>query len=317
MATNKLFETQVTLNNIDTAGSTLTSRVRVNREYLISDRVAGELNTYVSFDPFPTFNDLFATEYDEKTKKDISDEKGYTPGTLGVRSIFNKAGAVILGQSEATSASIIAGQASLFRISNNVPLMDNRETRRAINLYSGCTIKELVNASQKGLLGRETYSYSDFMYCRHLGKISNNYLITLRRFPYPVDDFISSYNASENQRQCVVDMFSKMGYALEVEESMMAAGTALASCGIAYAMKYIQAAASGGEGLGFDACQAQKIVEYTVRGAADLLLATGNAPQIEIDKVTTPGGMTEKGLAAMEDSGFSRAVENGLKACLK
>ena len=129
--------------------------------------------------------------------------------------------------------------------------------------------------------------------------------------------FISSYNASENQRQCVVDMFSKRGYALEVEESMMAAGTALASCGIAYAMKYIQAAASGGEGLGFDACQAQKIVEYTVRGAADLLLATGNAPQIEIDKVTTPGGMTEKGLAAMEDSGFSQAVENGLKACLK
>ena len=129
--------------------------------------------------------------------------------------------------------------------------------------------------------------------------------------------FISSCNASDQARAMMLDMFSQMGYALEVEEDMMAAGTALASCGIAYAMKYIKASVSGGETLGFSAEQAQKIVEYTVKGATELLLATGNAPQTEIDKVTTPGGLTMKGLAAMEDSGFSLAVENGLKACLK
>ena len=199
MATNKLFAANVTLKNPEATGSTMHSKVRKNREYLISKHTADELNTYVSFDPFPTFNDMFAVEYDAKTKKDISDDKGYTPGTLGVRSIFNKSGAVILGLAEASSKSIISQKASLFRISNNVPLMDNPETRKAINLYSGCTIKELVNASQKGLLGRETYSYSDFMYCKHLGKVSNNYLITLRRFPYPVDDFISSYNESKDK----------------------------------------------------------------------------------------------------------------------
>ena len=129
--------------------------------------------------------------------------------------------------------------------------------------------------------------------------------------------FISSCNASSVQRSMVLDMFSQMGYALEVEESMMAAGTALASCGIAYAMKYIQAAAAGGQALGFSPDQACSIVEYTVKGAADLLLATGNAPQAEIDKVTTPGGMTQKGLSAMEASGFSQAVADGLNACLK
>lgn len=129
--------------------------------------------------------------------------------------------------------------------------------------------------------------------------------------------FISSYNASPDQRSLLMDMFGQMGYALEVEESMMAAGTALASCGIAYAMKYIQASATGGEALGFSAEQARKIVEYTVKGAADLLLSTGAVPQKEIDKVTTPGGMTMKGLAAMEEAGFSQAVIDGLKACLK
>ena len=129
--------------------------------------------------------------------------------------------------------------------------------------------------------------------------------------------FISSCNASSAQRSMVLDMFSRMGYALEVEESMMAAGTALASCGIAYAMKYIQASAAGGESLGFSPEKAREIVEYTVKGAAELLLSTGNAPQTEIDKVTTPGGMTQKGLAAMDKDGFSQAVVEGLNACLK
>ena len=129
--------------------------------------------------------------------------------------------------------------------------------------------------------------------------------------------FISSCGASEDQRSMILDMFAGMGYALEVEEDMMAAGTALASCGIAYAMKYIQASATGGVALGFSQEQACRIVEYTVKGASQLLLATGNAPQVEIDKVTTPGGMTQKGLAAMEDAGFSAAVLDGLNACLK
>ena len=129
--------------------------------------------------------------------------------------------------------------------------------------------------------------------------------------------FISSCNASPDRRSMILEMFSRMGYALEVEEDMMAAGTALASCGIAYAMKYIQSSAAGGEALGFTPEQAQKIVEYTVKGAAELLLATGNPPQTEIDKVTTPGGMTQKGLLAMEEAGFSSAVSEGLMASLK
>lgn len=193
--TNKLFSSNVTINNSNSPGNSMVSKVRVNREYLISQEIADELNTYKSFDPFPTFNDLFAPEYDEKGNEITPDTKG--SGTPGVRSIFNKSGAVIIGSADSTTEDIISGRASSFRISNNVPLMDNKETRKAIKENSGCTVKELVDASQKGLLGRETYSYSDFMYCKHLGRISNNYMITLRRFPYPVDDFISSLGVGE------------------------------------------------------------------------------------------------------------------------
>ena len=50
----------------------------------------------------------------------------------------------------------------------------------------------------------------------------------------------------------------------------------------------------------------------TIKGAADLALAHGTHPEAEIDKVTTPGGITIRGLNAMEKAGFSAAVIAGL-----
>lgn len=191
--TNKLFAENITLNNANTMGGSMVSKVRVNREYLISREIADELNTYRTFDPFPVFNDHFAPKYNKDTGEEITDQDTSAgSGTPGVRSIFNKVGAMVIGDGDATTEKIISDKASDWRISNNVPLMDNRKTRQSIKENSGCTIKELVKASQEGLLGRETYSYSDFMYCKYLGRISNNYMITLRRFPYPVDDYITT-----------------------------------------------------------------------------------------------------------------------------
>ena len=128
--------------------------------------------------------------------------------------------------------------------------------------------------------------------------------------------FIASANASDEQRELVRGIFDELGYAMEVEEKLIPAGTALASCGIAFAMRYIRAAAEGGVELGFRPEAAHKIVEHTVKGAAGLLLAKGGHPEAEIDKVTTAGGITIKGLNEMEHEGFTSAVIKGLKACL-
>ena len=53
---------------------------------------------------------------------------------------------------------------------------------------------------------------------------------------------------------------------------------------------------------------------HTVKGAAELLIANGTHAEQEIDKVTTAGGLTIRGLNAMEHAGFSSAVIKGLKA---
>lgn len=129
--------------------------------------------------------------------------------------------------------------------------------------------------------------------------------------------FISAANASKEQIDEVSGLFGKLGKVMVVEERLMGAGTALASCGIAYVMRYVRAATEGGVELGFRADDAKEIMLQTLIGAAKLLESTGNNPETEIDKVTTPGGLTIKGLNTMERNGFSNAVIEGLKASVK
>lgn len=129
--------------------------------------------------------------------------------------------------------------------------------------------------------------------------------------------FIVPKNATAEQTKTVTDLFDKMGSSIVIEEKQLPSGTTLASCGIAYAMRYIRAAVEGGVELGFKAKDAEKIVEQTVKGAVELLEVTGKHPESMIDQVTTPGGVTIKGLNEMEHAGFSSAVIRGLKAGMK
>jgi pyrroline-5-carboxylate reductase len=129
--------------------------------------------------------------------------------------------------------------------------------------------------------------------------------------------FIVPCDTTEQQTQLVQGIFNEMGTSLLTDEQHLASGTTLASCGIAYAMRYIRAAAEGGVELGFKADDAKKIVMQTMKGAVELLEASGLHPEAAIDLVTTPGGLTIKGLNEMEHAGFTSAVIRGLKAGLK
>lgn len=111
-----------------------------------------------------------------------------------------------------------------------------------------------------------------------------------------------------------LDVFKQVGEVMQIEERQLQAATALASCGIAYALRYVRAACEGGVELGFQASEAKEIVIQTLAGAVALLKKPDAHPETEIDKVTTPGGITIRGLNAMERNGFTTAVIEGLKA---
>ena len=129
--------------------------------------------------------------------------------------------------------------------------------------------------------------------------------------------FIAPVVADQQQIAQVKELFDTMGHSIITDEQHLGAGTTLASCGIAYAMRYIRAASEGGVELGFKADDAKQIVMQTMKGAVTLLEATGLHPEAAIDLVTTPGGVTIKGLNEMEHNGFTSSVIKGLKAGAK
>lgn len=125
---------------------------------------------------------------------------------------------------------------------------------------------------------------------------------------------ISAINASEEQKNLIIDLFSELGKTFFVPESQLNAFMSLSSCGIAYAFRYIRAAMEGGVEMGIYPHAAKEVVLQTLRGAIELIEANDSHPEVEIDKVTTPGGITIKGLNEMEAQGFTNAVIKGLKA---
>ena len=129
--------------------------------------------------------------------------------------------------------------------------------------------------------------------------------------------FIVSKRSTIEQDNYLLEVFNELGKAMLIEESAMPAATSLASCGIAYALRYVRAAMEGGVELGLRADDAKNIVMQTLRGAVDVLAANGSHPEAEIDRVITPGGLTIKGLNAMEAAGFTHSVIEGLRASTK
>jgi len=71
----------------------------------------------------------------------------------------------------------------------------NVDLKKDYNLINAETLVEptvtniIQMTNEHGSLGYR-YNYSDFAMCKYIGKIPNNYMITLRRFPFPVEDDI-------------------------------------------------------------------------------------------------------------------------------
>lgn len=70
------------------------------------------------------------------------------------------------------------------------------------NPTAGNLVKWGAEKSPGTALGYQPYSYSDFMYCTHYGKVPNNRLVTLRRYPYPVSDSLK-LSRDDNSRNAI------------------------------------------------------------------------------------------------------------------
>ncbi len=125
---------------------------------------------------------------------------------------------------------------------------------------------------------------------------------------------ICGINNTETSDEQILQLFNSIGIPIKIDENLMEAATVLGACGIAYVLRFMRAMTQGGIQIGFDAATASKIVNQTVKGAAELMIQDSIHPEAAIDKVTTPKGCTIVGLNEMEHHGFSAAMVRGILA---
>jgi len=125
---------------------------------------------------------------------------------------------------------------------------------------------------------------------------------------------LCSNKAGENRIAIAEAIFNKLGTSLIIPETQMQAATVICASGIAFWMRLIRATTQGGIQLGFDSAEAQQLAMQTCLGAASLVIKSGNHPEAEIDKVTTPKGCTIEGLNEMEHAGLSSSLIKGIVA---
>ncbi len=123
---------------------------------------------------------------------------------------------------------------------------------------------------------------------------------------------ISSYKSNDTNVELVQNLFNQLGKTAVINDELMGSATILAASGIAFALRYIRASMQAGIEIGFESELAQLIASQTVKGASSLVVNSDLHPEREVDRVTTPLGVTITGLNTMEFNGFSSSVIQGV-----
>ena len=123
---------------------------------------------------------------------------------------------------------------------------------------------------------------------------------------------IATNNKGKERIKLAKAIFNRLGTTLEIPEEKIQAATVICASGIAFWMRLIRATSQGAIQLGFESDEAQELAMQTCFGAASLLIESGNHPEEEIDRVTTPRGCTIEGLNEMEHQGLSASLIKGI-----
>jgi len=105
-----------------------------------------------------------------------------------------------------------------------------------------------------------------------------------------------------------------VGEVVRVEERLMDAVTGASGSGPGYVFRFLEALEAAALAEGFAPDVARKLALWTVHGAAAMAVESGEAPSRLREKVSSKGGTTLAGLAAMEERGFADAVKAAVRA---
>lgn len=114
----------------------------------------------------------------------------------------------------------------------------------------------------------------------------------------------------------VRDLFAELGTLVTLEDSLVDVAMGLMSCAPAYIAVIAEAQVDAGVRRGIPPLQASALVTETLAGTAELLRSRDYDTLAVRREVTSPGGTTARGLAALEGGGIRTAFSDALDAVL-
>ncbi len=139
--------------------------------------------------------------------------------------------------------------------------------------------------------------------------------------PVSVGGGMILYDATENVTQEQLEDFLQcMQYAGlldKLPESLIDAGTSVASCGPAFAFYFIEALTRGGVACGLPEDKAELYAKQMLLGSAMLALDSANHPSELRQAVCSPGGSTIEGIYKLQNGNFPETVADAVVASYK
>ena len=140
--------------------------------------------------------------------------------------------------------------------------------------------------------------------------------------PAQIRKGISAWTVSDDVDQETTDFVGRMLKAIGDElkfsdEKSIDIATALSGSGPGYVFVMIEALSDAGVELGLPVHVARHLASQTVLGSAALQRETGKHPAELRNMVTSPGGTTAAGLAALENGGFRATIANAVRTAFE
>lgn len=121
---------------------------------------------------------------------------------------------------------------------------------------------------------------------------------------------------SAEQKAAAETILGAVGLTLWVDkEELIDAVTAVSGSGPAYFFYVMEAMMAAGRELGLDEKAARALTLQTALGAAQMAITADVGPDELRRRVTSPGGTTERAVAAFDEAGLKDIFARALKAC--
>ncbi len=206
-----------------------------------------------------------------------------------------------VGGSVADSNAELAAQADIVVLCHKPPQLDEvadeiRDDAPAIVSILGGV---LVGAVEDAYPGKPVYRFMP------------NQAAEVRR---GVSCYVAGNRAAEGPEREILDLFGRLGIVVPLPEAQMETATAVMSCAPAWFALVAEALIDAGSGHGLEREQAERLVAATVAGTGSMLADAGLSPAELRRRVTSPGGLTERGTGVLENAGVREAFDAAVDA---